>query len=70
MISQRLLRNRNILLNNKCFGILDEKDFDQDQNVKQKNNRWPFSDPSKVQKVMRTKVPASIKVCDLLAFHD
>ncbi|QQP37208.1 Transposable element tcb2 transposase [Caligus rogercresseyi] len=38
----------------------DEKNFNQDQKVNKKNNRWLCSDPSEVPIVMATKFPATV----------
>ncbi|XP_052832121.1 uncharacterized protein LOC128247010 [Octopus bimaculoides] len=37
----------------------DEKNFDQDQKVNRRNDRWLCADPSEVPRVMRTKFPAT-----------
>ena len=40
----------------------DEKNFDQDQKVNRRNDRWLCADPSEVPTVMHTKFPATVMV--------
>ncbi|QQP52144.1 Transposable element tcb2 transposase [Caligus rogercresseyi] len=45
----------------------DEKNFNQDQKVNKKNNRWLCSDPSEVPIVMATKFPATVMVLGVIS---
>jgi DDE superfamily endonuclease len=65
----RLIRSKRLLNNlkhpeepNILWFFSDEKNFDQDQKVNRKNDRWLCSDPSEVPIVMHTKFPSSVMV--------
>ena len=45
----------------------DEKNFDQDQKVNRKNDRWLCSDPTEVPTVMHTKFPSSVMVLGVVS---
>lgn len=71
---QRLLRAKRLL--NKLKhpeepGLLwffsDEKNFDQDQKVNRRNDRWLCADPSGVPRVMHTKFPATVMVLGVVS---
>jgi inhibitor of nuclear factor kappa-B kinase subunit alpha len=62
------------LLNNmkhETAGLLrffsDEKNFDQDQKINRRNDRWICRDPEDVPIVMHTKFPASIMVLGVVS---
>ncbi|UYV75516.1 hypothetical protein LAZ67_13000463 [Cordylochernes scorpioides] len=62
------------LLNNlkhDSFGMLrffsDEKNFDVDQKVNPRNDRWICKDPSEIPVVMHTKFPASVMVLGVIS---
>ena len=62
----RLIRAKRLLskLKHQETGTLwffsDEKNFDQDQKVNPRNDRWLCRDPSEVPAVMHTKFPAAV----------
>jgi inhibitor of nuclear factor kappa-B kinase subunit alpha len=70
----RLLRSR-MLLNKlkhpespgELWFFSDEKNFDQDQKVNRRNDRWLCNDPSEVPTVMHTKFPASLMVLGVVS---
>ena len=45
----------------------DEKDFDQDQNINQRNDRWLSGDHADALHVMHTKFPATIMVLGVVS---
>ena len=45
----------------------DEKNFDQDQKVNRRNDRWLCADPSEVPRVMHTKFPATVMVLGVVS---
>jgi len=45
----------------------DEKNFDQDQKVNRRNDRWLCADPSEVPHVMHTKFPATVMVLGVMS---
>jgi hypothetical protein len=47
---------------NQLVLFSDEKNFNQDQKVNKRNNRWLYSDPTEVPIVMSTKFPATVMV--------
>lgn len=45
----------------------DEKNFDQDQKVNRRNDRWMCKDPSEVPRIMQNKFPASVMVLGVVS---
>ena len=45
----------------------DEKNFDQDQKINRKKNRWLCEDPSEVPVIMKTKFPATVMVMGVVS---
>jgi len=45
----------------------DEKNFNQDQKVNSRNNRWLCEDPSEVPIVMKTKFPATVMTMGVIS---
>lgn len=45
----------------------DEKNFDQDQKVNRRNDRWLCQDPADVPHVMHTKFPATVMVLSIVS---
>ncbi|UYV82887.1 hypothetical protein LAZ67_22001238 [Cordylochernes scorpioides] len=78
LLTENMKNNRKgkaaALLNNlkqDSFGMLrffsDEKNFDVDQKVNPKNDRWICKDPSEIPVVMHTKFPASVMVLGVIS---
>ncbi|UYV64057.1 hypothetical protein LAZ67_2006419 [Cordylochernes scorpioides] len=78
LLTENMKNNRKgkaaALLNNlkhDSFGMLrffsDEKNFDVDQKVNPRNDRWICKDPSKIPVVMHTKFPASVMVLGVIS---
>ena len=47
--------------------LSDEKNFDQDQKINQRNDRWLCQDPADVPHIMHTKFPATVIVLDIVS---
>ena len=45
----------------------DEKNFDQDQKINRRNDRWLCKDPDEVPRIMHTKFPATIMVLGVVS---
>ena len=45
----------------------DEKNFDLDQKVNRRNDRWLCSDPKEVPTAMHTKFPSTVMVLDVIS---
>ncbi|UYV72243.1 K02A2.6-like, partial [Cordylochernes scorpioides] len=78
LLTENMKNNRKgkaaALLNNlkhDSFGMLrffsDEKNFDVDQKVNPRNDRWICKDPSEIPVVMHTKFPASVMVLGVIS---
>ncbi|UYV63624.1 hypothetical protein LAZ67_2005052 [Cordylochernes scorpioides] len=78
LLTENMKNNRKgkaaALLNNlkhDSFGMLrffsDEKNFDLDQKVNPRNDRWICKDPSEIPVVMHTKFPASVMVLGVIS---
>ncbi|UYV68049.1 hypothetical protein LAZ67_5002908 [Cordylochernes scorpioides] len=78
LLTENMKNNRKgkaaALLNNlkhDSFGMLrffsDEKNFDVDQKVNPRNDRWICKDPSEKPVVMHTKFPASVMVLGVIS---
>ncbi|UYV66605.1 hypothetical protein LAZ67_4002285 [Cordylochernes scorpioides] len=78
LLTENMKNNRKgkaaALLNNlkhDSFGKLrffsDEKNFDVDQKVNLRNDRWICKDPSEIPVVMHTKFPASVMVLGVIS---
>ncbi|UYV67039.1 hypothetical protein LAZ67_4003746 [Cordylochernes scorpioides] len=78
LLTENMKHNRKgkaaALLNNlkhDSFGMLrffsDEKNFDVDQKVNPRNDRWICKDPSEIPVVMHTKFPASVMVLGVIS---
>ncbi|UYV84752.1 hypothetical protein LAZ67_X003316 [Cordylochernes scorpioides] len=78
LLTENIKNNRKgkaaALLNNlkhDSFGMLrffsDEKNFDVDQKVNPRNDRWICKDPSEIPVVMHTKFPASVMVLGVIS---
>ncbi|UYV73528.1 hypothetical protein LAZ67_10003973 [Cordylochernes scorpioides] len=78
LLTENMKNNRKgkaaALLNNlkhDSFGMLrffsDEKNFDVDQKVNPRNDRWICKDPSEIPVVMHTKFPASVLVLGIIS---
>ncbi|UYV83285.1 hypothetical protein LAZ67_23000403 [Cordylochernes scorpioides] len=78
LLTENMKNNRKgkaaALLNNlkhDAFGMLrffsDEKNFDVDQKVNPRNDRWICKDPSEIPVVMHTKFPASVMVLGVIS---
>ena len=70
----RLIRSKRLLNKIKnpaekdvIWFFSDEKNFDQDQKVNRRNDRWLCSDPSEVPRVMHTKFPATVMVLGVVS---
>ncbi|EFN87647.1 hypothetical protein EAI_01466, partial [Harpegnathos saltator] len=66
---QRLIRGKRLLnkfkhpeVPNMLWFFSDEKNFDQDQKINRRNDRWLCSHPTEVPRVMHTKFPATVMV--------
>ncbi|UYV79804.1 hypothetical protein LAZ67_18000702, partial [Cordylochernes scorpioides] len=81
LLTENMKNNRKgkaaALLNNlkhDSFGMLrffsDEKNFDVDQKVNPRNDRWICKDPSEIPVVMHTKFPASVMVLGVISSED
>ncbi|XP_014484223.1 PREDICTED: uncharacterized protein LOC106749367 [Dinoponera quadriceps] len=49
-------------ISDMLWSFSDEKNFDQDQKINRRNDRWLCADPSDVPRVMHTKFPATVIV--------
>ncbi|UYV80732.1 hypothetical protein LAZ67_19001555 [Cordylochernes scorpioides] len=78
LLTENMKNNRKgkaaALLNNlkhDSFGMLrffsDEKNFDVDQKVNPRNDRWICKDPSEIPVVMHTKFPTSVMVLGVIS---
>ncbi|UYV61469.1 hypothetical protein LAZ67_1004962, partial [Cordylochernes scorpioides] len=78
LLTENMKNNRKgkaaALLNNlkhDSFGMLrffsDENNFDVDQKVNPRNDRWICKDPSEIPVVMHTKFPASVMVLGVIS---
>ncbi|UYV75622.1 hypothetical protein LAZ67_13000780 [Cordylochernes scorpioides] len=78
LLTENMKNNRKgkaaALLNNlkhDSFGMLrffsDEKNFDVDQKINPRNDRWICKDPSEIPVVMHTKFPASVMVLGVIS---
>ncbi|UYV68980.1 hypothetical protein LAZ67_6001880 [Cordylochernes scorpioides] len=78
LLTENMKNNRKgkaaALLNNlkhDSFGMLrffsDEKNFDVDQKVNPRNDRWICKDPSEIPVVIHTKFPASVMVLGVIS---
>ncbi|UYV80156.1 hypothetical protein LAZ67_18001842, partial [Cordylochernes scorpioides] len=78
LLTENMKNNRKgkaaALLNNlkhDSFGMLrffsDEKNFDVNQKVNPRNDRWICKDPSEIPVVMHTKFPASVMVLGVIS---
>lgn len=78
LLTEKMKDNRKgkaaALLNNlkhQTCGLLkffsDEKNFDQDQKVNSRNDRWICKDPTEVPVVMHTKFPATVMVLGVIS---
>ncbi|UYV71060.1 IKK1 [Cordylochernes scorpioides] len=78
LLTENMKNNRKgkaaALLNNlkhDSFGMLrffsDERNFDVDQKVNPRNDRWICKDPSEIPVVMHTKFPASVMVLGVIS---
>ncbi|UYV73977.1 hypothetical protein LAZ67_11001680 [Cordylochernes scorpioides] len=78
LLTENMKNNRKgkaaALLNNlkhDSFGMLrffsDEKNFEVDQKVNPRNDRWICKDPSEIPVVMHTKFPASVMVLGVIS---
>lgn len=70
----RLIRSKRLLNKLKhpveqgmLWFFSDEKNFDQDQKVNRRNDRWLCNDPSEVPTVMHTKFPATVMVLGVVS---
>lgn len=52
---------------NMLWFFSDEKNFDQDQKVNRRNDRWLCSNPTEVPTVMHTKFPSSVMVLGVVS---
>ena len=71
---QRFIRAQRLLsklkhseISDMLWFYSDEKNFDQDQKVNRRNDRWLCVDPSEVPHVMHTKFPATVMVLGVVS---
>ena len=72
--NQRLIRGKRLLsklkhpeVPNMLWFFSDEKNFDQDQKINRRNDRWLCSNPTEVPRVMHTKFPATVMVLGVVS---
>jgi len=71
---QRFIRAQRLLnklkhpeISDMLWFFSDEKNFDQDQKINRRNDRWLCADPSDVPRVMHTKFPATVMVLGVVS---
>lgn len=71
---QRTIRGKRLLNKlkhpeapNMLWFFSDEKNFDQDQKINRRNDRWLCSEPTEVPRVMHTKFPATVMVLGVVS---